>query len=231
MEWSGQRGLLRTFNLTVHPQILGRPWWLRGKKSAYQHRRCGLDALSQEDPPKEGMATHSSIRAWRIPRRDQGAWQTTIHGVTKSQTQLSNRAPQLLLHPKVLCPVSISHSLEASSWKSSLASFPVASPHPGPYLPLTLLSFTISTYLSRFYPPDVLFVANSQSKMWSHNLIFAPHFFIEVQMFSLVQTPTMQQIFILRKKTNKRKTKGICQDIHSTYEGGRYWWFNLLWIF
>ena len=86
--------------------------------------------------------------------------------------------------------------------------FPVPSPHPGPHLPLTLLSFTISTYLSRFYPPDVLFVANSQSKMWSHNLLFALHFFIEVQMFSLVQTPMMQQIFILRKKNKQMKKKG-----------------------
>ena len=155
------------------------------------------------------MATHSSIRAWRIPRQDQGAWRTTIHGVTKSQTQLSNRAPQLLLHPKVLCPVSISHSLLGGlPLKVFSGQFPVPSPHPGPHLPLTLLSFTISTYLSRFYPPDVLFVANSQSKMWSHNLLFALHFFIEVQMFSLVQTPMMQQIFILRKKNKQMKKKG-----------------------
>ena len=33
---------------------------------------------------EEGMATHSSILAWRIPK-DRGAWQTTVHGVTKSQ--------------------------------------------------------------------------------------------------------------------------------------------------
>ena len=31
------------------------------------------------------MATHSSILAWRIPM-DGGAWQATVHGVTKSQT-------------------------------------------------------------------------------------------------------------------------------------------------
>ena len=33
------------------------------------------------------MAIHSSILAWRIPT-DRGAWRATIHGVTKSQTQL-----------------------------------------------------------------------------------------------------------------------------------------------
>ena len=35
------------------------------------------------------MATHSSIPAWRTPR-DRGAWRTTVHGVAKSQTPLSN---------------------------------------------------------------------------------------------------------------------------------------------
>ena len=33
------------------------------------------------------MATHSSILARRIPMESQ-AWQATVHGVTKSQTQL-----------------------------------------------------------------------------------------------------------------------------------------------
>ena len=46
-------------------------------------------SLGQEDPLKEGMATHSSILAWRIPM-DTGAWQATVHGVAKSQTGLSN---------------------------------------------------------------------------------------------------------------------------------------------
>ena len=32
-----------------------------------------------EDPLEEGMATHSSIIAWRIPM-DRGAWQATVHG-------------------------------------------------------------------------------------------------------------------------------------------------------
>ena len=34
---------------------------------------------------EEGMATHSSILAWRIAM-DRGAWQATVHGVAKSQT-------------------------------------------------------------------------------------------------------------------------------------------------
>ena len=37
------------------------------------------------------MATHSSILAWRIPR-DRETWQAIVYRVTKSQTQLSDRA-------------------------------------------------------------------------------------------------------------------------------------------
>ena len=32
-----------------------------------------------KDPLEEGMATPSSILAWRIPR-DRGAWQARVHG-------------------------------------------------------------------------------------------------------------------------------------------------------
>jgi len=38
---------------------------------------------------EEGMATHSSILAWRIPM-DRGAWRATVHGVAKSWTPLSD---------------------------------------------------------------------------------------------------------------------------------------------
>ena len=41
--------------------------------------------LGQEDPLEEGMSTHSSILAWRIPM-DRGAWWATVHGVAKSWT-------------------------------------------------------------------------------------------------------------------------------------------------
>ena len=44
-----------------------------------------IQFLGWEDPMEEGMATHSSILAWRIPM-DRGAWQATVHGVAKSQT-------------------------------------------------------------------------------------------------------------------------------------------------
>ena len=40
-----------------------------------------------EDPLEEGMATLSSILAWRIPM-DRGAWQATVHRVSKSWRRL-----------------------------------------------------------------------------------------------------------------------------------------------
>ena len=42
-----------------------------------------------EDPLEEGMATHFSIPAWRVPM-DRKAWQATVHAVAKSQTWLSD---------------------------------------------------------------------------------------------------------------------------------------------
>ena len=39
--------------------------------------------LGWEDALEEGMATHSSVLAWRIPM-DRGAWWATVHGVTGS---------------------------------------------------------------------------------------------------------------------------------------------------
>ena len=44
-----------------------------------------IKSLGWEDPLEEGMATHSSILAWRI-LMDRGAWQTTVHRVAQSQT-------------------------------------------------------------------------------------------------------------------------------------------------
>ena len=48
-----------------------------------------VQSLGWEDPLEEGMATHSSVLAWRIPM-DRRVWWATVHGVTKSLTQLSN---------------------------------------------------------------------------------------------------------------------------------------------
>ena len=38
-----------------------------------------VQSPGQEDPLEEGMVTHSSILAWRIPT-DRGIWQATVMG-------------------------------------------------------------------------------------------------------------------------------------------------------
>ena len=48
-----------------------------------------VQSLGLQDPLEKGMETHSSILAWRIPM-DKGAWQATVHGVTKSRTRPSD---------------------------------------------------------------------------------------------------------------------------------------------
>ena len=55
-----------------------------GKESAYSAgvQERWVRSLGQEDPLKEGIATHSSILAWRNPM-DRGAWRATVHAVTK----------------------------------------------------------------------------------------------------------------------------------------------------
>ena len=52
-------------------------------------RETWVQSLGWEDPLEEGMATYSSILAWRIPM-DRGAWWAAINGVEKSKTQLSD---------------------------------------------------------------------------------------------------------------------------------------------
>ena len=51
--------------------------------------------LGQEDPLEEGMATHSSILAWRIPWTEEPGG-LTVHEVTKSpRRQVANHACML----------------------------------------------------------------------------------------------------------------------------------------
>ena len=66
---------------------LGFPGGPDGKESTCDAGDLG-STPGLEDPLEEDMATHCSILAWRI-RTDRGAWWATVHGVGKSQTQLS----------------------------------------------------------------------------------------------------------------------------------------------
>ena len=49
-----------------------------------------IRSLGQEDPPEEEMATYSSVLAWEIPWTEEPDGLHTVHGVAKSQIQLSD---------------------------------------------------------------------------------------------------------------------------------------------
>ena len=70
--------------------FMGFPGGSDGKESALQPGRPGFDPWVGKIPWRRVWLTHSSILAWRIPL-DRGAWQATVHGVTKSRTRLSNK--------------------------------------------------------------------------------------------------------------------------------------------
>ena len=52
--------------------------------------------LGWEDPLEEGMATHSSILAWRIPR-DREAWKDAVRGGTVDKNLPANAGEMILI--------------------------------------------------------------------------------------------------------------------------------------
>ena len=54
-------------------------------------------SLDGEGSLEEGMETHSSILSWIIPR-DRGGWWATVHGATKSGTQLRRLSADACTH-------------------------------------------------------------------------------------------------------------------------------------
>ena len=64
------------------------PWGLRGKEFTYQCKRCGFDPWVKKIPwRRNGNPFQYSCLESPTGRGD---WQTTINGVTKSWTRLSN---------------------------------------------------------------------------------------------------------------------------------------------
>ena len=72
------------------PVFLGFPGSSHSKESACNAGGLGpIPGLGRCPEEEEGMAAHSSILAWRIPR-DRGVWWAIVHGVPKSWTLLSD---------------------------------------------------------------------------------------------------------------------------------------------
>ena len=71
------------------PVFLGFPCVAQLVKNLPAMQETWVQSLSREDPLEEGMATQSSILAWRIPM-DRRAWWAIVQGVTKSRMWLSD---------------------------------------------------------------------------------------------------------------------------------------------
>ena len=49
-----------------------------------------IQSLGQEDLLEKGMATHTSILAWKLPWMEEPGGLHTVHGVAKSRTRRSD---------------------------------------------------------------------------------------------------------------------------------------------
>ena len=80
----GQKSFQKTvFNLGTLYYVLGASLVAQWVKNPPAGRETWVRSLDKS------MATHSSLPAWRIPM-DRGASRATVHGISKSQTQLSD---------------------------------------------------------------------------------------------------------------------------------------------
>ena len=85
--WSQKK--VKIFVLLGFKQLCGAYLVTQSVKNLPAMQETWVQSLGWQDHLEEGKATHFSILTWRIPM-DRGAWWAAVHGVTMSQTQLSN---------------------------------------------------------------------------------------------------------------------------------------------
>ena len=100
----------RTFTVCEHTFLRARSHVLADSQTPLSSFMALSTHVGWEDPLEEGMATHSSILAWRIPMH-RGAWQATVHGVTESQTERLSTEPITWGWPLPRCPSPIPSQL------------------------------------------------------------------------------------------------------------------------
>ena len=77
--------ILTSIFFIMYPYICGVSLEARSVKNSPTLQETRDRSLGQKDPLEEGMATHSSILAWKN-LMDGGTWQAIVHGVAKSWT-------------------------------------------------------------------------------------------------------------------------------------------------
>ena len=66
--------------ISLSHNAMGFPGDSYGKESACNMGDQGIQSLGQEDLLEKGMATHSSILAWRIPGTEEAGRLHIVHG-------------------------------------------------------------------------------------------------------------------------------------------------------
>ena len=133
------------------PQLWDFPGDASGKEPTCQsrrHKRHRFDPQVGEYPLEEGMATHSSILAWRIPWAEEPGGLQSMHGVAKSWTRLK----QLNTHPWLwakLQPLFLHGTISCMPASAALSPYGC---HTGcPYLPPMKSTFRLPNQTN--YPP------------------------------------------------------------------------------
>ena len=84
------RRILYQLNHQVIPRIVGWVAYPFSSRSSWPRNRIGVSCIIGRFFTRwHSSSTHSSILAWKNSM-DKGSWQAAVHGVTKSQTPLSN---------------------------------------------------------------------------------------------------------------------------------------------
>ena len=91
---------VKGWKITYIGEVKGLLWWLSSKKNLPAKQETQVWSLGGEDPLEEGMATHSSILAWIIPRTEPDGLQSTgSPRVTTDTAEQSTGEVKCLLSP------------------------------------------------------------------------------------------------------------------------------------
>ena len=93
----GQEGALKMFLVVF--SLLGAFLVAQTVKNLPAVQETWVQSLSQEDPLEEGMATHSSVFAWRIPWTEEPGG-AVVRGVAESRTRLNHQHSHFLCWTK-----------------------------------------------------------------------------------------------------------------------------------
>ena len=187
-------------------------------------RETWVRFLGWEDPLEEGMATHSSILAWRVPM-DRGAWRATTHGVAESDTTVQQSTVPSSELVSSSCPSGAPHSAWATSHHATLLS---TRDPPGPdswlHLPLNCLKmFHFPSYHSSLLPSP----SSTTPTPLITSTVFFPHN-SEKTMSLRKQIGTMRRLKALApdicRLSSDRQTQRKFPRSRTTYVSSYLWW-------